>query len=161
MDLSRQRPILARRREVQRSLRTDVGCDGAERSNQIGSNQRTEARAGRTTVARRRLDGRTSRGPPAICYVRFTSVHDIQSLTTNVRSRGPAPVTIIQRTSAIRTRSSKAAGRSPAKPSVWVRLAEGPTVIPSRSFRSVVRSSLILSLIFRPMGLLSIDQLGA
>jgi hypothetical protein len=37
LDLSWQRPILARRREVQRSLRTDVGCDGAERSNQMGA----------------------------------------------------------------------------------------------------------------------------
>jgi hypothetical protein len=31
-------------------------------------------------------DGRIPRRPPAICYVRSTSIRDIQSLATNVRN---------------------------------------------------------------------------
>jgi hypothetical protein len=48
---------------------------------------------------------------------RFTSVGDIQSLTTNVRSRGPASRDNPQPTSAIRARSSEAARLHPASSS--------------------------------------------
>jgi hypothetical protein len=114
LDLSWQRPILARRREVQRSLRTDVGCDGAERSNQMGA----------TRGPKRALEGPPLHGDDWTAGLLeatgdFAMSASRRSATFNRLRRMSAAadlhrVTIIQRTSAIRTRSSKAAGLSPA-----------------------------------------------
>ena len=55
--------------------------------------------------------------PPSLnfrVFQQYPSICDVQSPTTNVGTRGTDRVTSIQRTSAIRARSSKAAGLYPA-----------------------------------------------